>query len=108
MSIKLANDEKIVKSYEYAGVSKLGIGNSASTTKTLTVTNKRIIHESVTTGMGTDCVSTQEIPVKSAKYVNVYYGMKSYSILLLMGILFMLIAFFSMTTSMINGDMRQA
>ena len=106
MSIKLANDEKIVKSYEYAGVSKLGVGNSAGTTKKLIVTNKRIIHEAITTGMGTDCVSTQEIPVKSAKYVNVYYGMKSYAALLVMGFVFVLIALFSLITSAAGGDME--
>lgn len=101
MSIKLANGENIVKSFDYAGVSKLGIGNSAGTTKKLIVTNKRIIHESVTTGMGTDCVSSQEIPVKSAKYVNTYYGMKSHATLLIWGIL---LAFFAIALMIAGGS----
>lgn len=105
MSIKLANDEKIVKSYEYAGVNKLGIGNSSGTSKKLIVTNKRIIHESITTGRGTDCVSTQEIPVQSAKYVNVYYGMKSYAILAVFCCISLIISLFYLFSSIENDSL---
>lgn len=86
MSVSLAKNERVIKEYEYANMSVVGIGKKSATTKKLTVTNKRIIHQESTAGIGTERISTTEMPVKDAKYVNAYYGSKSFGFLLKLGI----------------------
>ena len=90
MSLILASDEKIIREYEYASMGTLGVGRSSETYKKLIITNKRIVHQEHASGVGMERYSATEMPVDKAKYVDTYYGMKSYTILLIMGIIFAL------------------
>ena len=90
MSLILASDEKIIREYEYASMGTLGVGRSSETYKKLIITNKRIVHQEHASGVGMERYSATEMPVDKAKYVDTYYGMKSYTILLVMGIIFAL------------------
>ena len=88
MSIKLSNGEKIVRNYDYAEVKT----RTSTTTKTLIVTNRRLIHREVSSGFGNESISNREMPVKAAKYVDVYYGMKSCIGALVIGIIAAILA----------------
>lgn len=91
MSVQLAKNEKVVRSYDYATAQKGGLA-STSITKSLVVTNKRIIHKEVGTGKNNEFVKTSEMPVSSAKYVNTYYQKLKFPIFLVWGIIFAVIA----------------
>lgn len=87
MSIKLANGEKIVRSYDY-GMTKTKNGlNSNATTKNLTITNKRIIHRQCGKGLASDSIIQSDMPINSAKYVNVSYKRTRYPIFLIWALL---------------------
>ncbi len=91
MAVNLANDEVIVSKYEYAHVKTKGGASGANhITKSLMVTNKRIIHQISGTGFGREQISVDEMPVQSAKYVSTYYGKKSFPMFLVMGILLLI------------------
>lgn len=96
MSLILASDEKIIREYEYASLGSVGVGKSSETYKKLIITNKRIVHQEHATGVGMERYSASEIPIEKAKYVDTYYGMKSYTILLVLGILFALAGLFAL------------
>lgn len=92
MSLILASDEKIIREYEYASVGTIGVGKSSETYKRLIITNKRIVHQEHATGVGMERYSASEMPIEKATYVDTYYGMKSYTALLVLGILFAIAA----------------
>lgn len=92
MSIKLAENEKVVRSYDYAVQKGFKIGSAAFAGKSLLVTNKRIVHIETSHTVGGRSISTQQMPVGAAKYVNTSYSMKPYPIFLVLGII---IALFS-------------
>lgn len=79
MSIKLSDNERILKSYEYSKTSgKKGLfGGKEESTSTLIVTNKRIINENA----NTYGVSRSEIPVKSADYIGTVFSKKTPSLI---------------------------
>lgn len=91
MSVQLAKNEKVVRSYDYATAQKGGLA-ATSITKSLVVTNKRIIHKEVGTGRNNEFVATSEMPITSAKYVNTYFQKLKFPIFLIWGIIFSLIA----------------
>ncbi|MBO5908915.1 MAG: hypothetical protein J6Q67_03930 [Clostridia bacterium] len=91
MSIKLAKDEKIVRTYDYATSSTKGLASSASS-KTLVITNKRIVHREAGHGSSNEFLNTSEMPLEAAKYVNTFYTKIGFPALLVFGIIFAIIA----------------
>ena len=91
MSVQLAKNEKVIRSYDYATAQKGGLA-STSITKSLVITNKRIIHKEVGTGKNNEFVKSSEMPVTAAKYVNTYYQKLKFPAFLVWGIIFAVIA----------------
>ena len=89
MSIKLAKDEKIVRTYDYATSTSKGLSGSTST-KTLVVTNKRIIHREAGHGAGNESLNTSEMPVEAAKYINTFFAKVRFPIYLVLALIFAL------------------
>lgn len=79
MALQLANNEKILKSYEYSkSTGKTGLFKKEESSSTLIVTNKRIVSEyACDTG-----VSRSEIPIKSADYIGTNFSKKTPSLIL--------------------------
>jgi ribosomal protein L12E/L44/L45/RPP1/RPP2 len=99
--LRLGNNEKIVKNYDYSTVTK-GIFKKEVTTNSLTVTNRRIVLQSVSNHVA----SRKEIPVSSAEYVDATFAKNGRSLLktILCGIITVafLVGFF-----VINSKMNQ-
>ena len=91
MSVQLAKNEKVLRSYDYATAQKGGLA-SVSITKSLVVTNKRIIHKEVGTGRNNEFIKTSEMPISSAKYVNTYYQKLKFPVFLVWGIILAVLA----------------
>ncbi|MBO7302736.1 MAG: hypothetical protein J6U68_00950 [Clostridia bacterium] len=102
MSIQLANDEKIIRQYDYATATSKGLASSTRS-KTLIVTNKRIIHKEVSEGNNTAAVNMSEMPVKSAKFVNTSFKRVGYPMLVVIAII---LAFMSIMMLVASGEMR--
>lgn len=92
MSIKLAEGEKVLRTYVYGKVKQSGLANSGDSDRTLYVTNQRIIHRIAGQGLGKEHLVVNEMPIKSAKYVTTQYGKRSYPFLLILGIICAMIA----------------
>lgn len=92
MSIKLAENEKVVRTYDYATQKGFKIGSAAFAGKSLIVTNKRVVHVETSHTTGGKSINTQQMPVSAAKYVSTSYNMKPYPIFLVLGLI---IAIFS-------------
>lgn len=92
MSVKLAKDEKVIRSFNYAATGYNKRKNTYDTFKSVVVTNKRVIHESVCEKRGNEVILRQEMPVADAKYVKTTMGKTSNPKLLLLAILFAAIA----------------
>lgn len=92
MSVTLAKGERIIRSYDYGKVKKSAALDAAESCSNLTVTNRRIIYSRSAKGMGKSGLSVQEIPVRSAKYVNVSYEVIRYPVALVEAIFCMLFA----------------
>lgn len=104
MSIKLAEGERIIKSYDY-GEAKTGALLAASKSqRNLTITNRRIISSCATDGMGKHGLFVNEMPIKSAKNVSTSYQKITYPILLVFGILCAIIGVGSMVVSLIQTE----
>ena len=103
MSIQLANDEKIIRQYEYATAQSWGLA-ATNRSKTLVVTNKRIIHKEVSEGTNTAAVNMSEMPVKAAKYVNTSFKRMGYPIFLVLAILFGIASVFMLATAFGSVD----
>ena len=87
MSVMLAKNEKIVKAYEYANVRvKRGLTQS-DTYKKLTVTNQRVIHESICEKKGRECAVRSEMPLSEAKYLDTAVAKTAKTALLVWGII---------------------
>lgn len=107
MAITLAKDEKIIRDYSYAAVveGKRGAGNVTS--KELIITNRRIIHQSTTkSGIAHEvrAISSKEMPVTEAKFVDTYYGVKPFRIFLALAGLFLGFGFLTLILSFIPGE----
>lgn len=92
MSVQFAKDEKIIKSFNYATVGYNRRKGQYDTFKSLIVTNKRIIHESVNDKRCNEIILRQEMPVTDAKYVKTTMGKISHPAYLLQALLFAIIA----------------
>ena len=92
MALQFAKDEKVIQSFNYANVNYNKKKGQYDTFKNLIITNKRIIHESVSDKTGNEIVLRQEMPVADAKYVNTTMGKVSKPSYLLQAILFAVIA----------------
>jgi hypothetical protein len=91
MSVQLIKGEKILRSYDYATSRSKGLGATEGS-KTLIITNKRIIHkESITGGKGIG-LNISEMPVSKAKYVHTSLKCTRYPVFLVFGILLVLVA----------------
>lgn len=91
MSVKLAPNEKVIRNYAY-GTTETSKGlRSKVSSKSLIITNKRIIHQTVSRGTGSESISISDMPVSAAKYVDTSFGKKSFTIFaILAGICFLL------------------
>ena len=74
MSVQLAKDEKVIRSFTYAAVGYNKKKDRYDTFKSLVVTNKRIIHESVRETRNNELILRQEMPVADAKFVKTSMG----------------------------------
>ena len=102
MSVQLAKDEKIVKSFNYATVGSNKNNGKYDTFKNLIVTNKRIIHESVSNKTHNEIILRQEMPVADAKYVKTAMGKVSTPSYLVQAILFAVIAIAAIIVSTLD------
>ncbi|MBQ9070071.1 MAG: hypothetical protein IJY23_01810 [Clostridia bacterium] len=100
--LRLANNEKIVKNYDYSTVTK-GIFKKEVTQNSLTVTNRRVVLQSVSNHVA----ARKEIPVSSAEYVDATFAKNGRSLLktILCGLLTVafLVVFF-----ILNSKLNQA
>ncbi len=92
MSVQFAKDEKVIKSFDYATVGYNKRKGQYDTFKSLIVTNKRVIHESVSDKHNNEIILRQEMPVADAKYVKTTMGKTSNPAYLLQALLFAIIA----------------
>lgn len=92
MSLKFAKDEKVIRSFTYAATGYNKKKDTYDTFKSLIVTNKRVIHESVCEKRGNEVILRQEMPVADAKYVKTTMGKTSTPKFLLLALLFAVIA----------------
>lgn len=92
MALQFAKDEKVIQSFNYANVNYNKKKGQYDTFKNLIITNKRIIHESVSDKTGNEIVLRQEMPVSDAKYIKTTMGKVSNPSYLLQAILFAVIA----------------
>ena len=92
MSVKFAKDEKVIRAFTYAATGYCKKKDAFDTFKSLTVTNKRVIHESVCEKRGNEVILRQEMPVADAKYVKTAMGKTSTPKFLLLALLFAAIA----------------
>lgn len=82
MSVQLAKDEKVIRSFTYATLGYNKKKNKYDTFKSLIVTNKRLIHEAIRETRSNELILRQEMPVADAKYIKTVMG-KSFSPMLL-------------------------
>ena len=92
MSLKLAQDEKVIRSFTYAATGYNRKKDTYDTFKSLIVTNKRLVHESVCEKRGNEVILRQEMPVADAKYVKTTMGKTSEPKYLLLTLLFAVLA----------------
>ena len=92
MSVQFAKDEKVIKSFNYAAIGYNKKKGQFDTFKSLIVTNKRVIHESVKDKRYDKLILRQEMPVADAKYVKTTMGKTSNPAYLLQALLFAIIA----------------
>ena len=74
MAIQFAKNEKVLKSFNYASVGYNKKKGQFDTFKRLTITNKRIIHETVRETRNDELILRQEMPVTDAKYLKTTMG----------------------------------
>jgi hypothetical protein len=92
MSVQLAKDEKVFKSFNYASLGYNKKKEKYDTFKNLIITNKRIIHEAVRETRGNEMILRQEMPVADAKYVKTVMGKFSAPELLVQALIFAIVA----------------
>ena len=108
MAIQFAKDEKVLKSFNYAAVGYNKKKDRHETFKSLTVTNKRIIHEAVRETRNNELILRQEMPVSDAKYIKTAMGKTASPGLLAQAILFAVIAVAAVALSFLDFAERFA
>ena len=86
MSIQLSNNEKILRTYDYATAKSRGLA-ATKRSKTLIITNKRIIHKEISKGANTTSVNMSEMPIETAKYIRTSFKKTGYPILIVFAVL---------------------
>ena len=86
MPIKLASTEKLVREYHYATV-HYGRNQKNDVSKSVIVTDKRIISREERLKKGRESIVTEEVPISAVKYVNTLYGRTSKKLLLVLSII---------------------
>ena len=102
MSVQFAKDEKVIKSFNYANAGYNKKKGQYDTFKSLIVTNKRVIHESVNATNHNEVILRQEMPVADAKYVKTTMGKVSTPAYLLQALLFAVIAIAAIIVSTLD------
>ena len=102
MSVQFARDEKVIKSFNYANTGYNKKKGQYDTFKSLIVTNKRVIHESVNDKSYNEIILRQEMPVADAKYVKTTMGKVSNPLYLLQALLFAVIAVAAVVVSTLD------
>ena len=102
MSVQFARDEKVIKSFNYANTGYNKRKGQYDTFKSLIVTNKRVIHESVNDKSYNEIILRQEMPVADAKYVKTTMGKVSTPAYLLQALLFAVIAVAAVVVSTLD------
>ena len=92
MSVQLAKDEKVIRSFTYAALGYNKKKNKYDTFKSLIVTNKRLIHEAVRETRNNELILRQEMPVADAKYIKTVMGKSFSPQLLVQAIIYAVIA----------------
>lgn len=92
MSVQLAKDEKVIRSFTYAALGYNKKKNKYDTFKSLIVTNKRLIHEAVRETRNNELILRQEMPVADAKYIKTVMGKSCSPQLLVQAIIYAVIA----------------
>lgn len=73
MSIQFAKNETVVRRFDYATLGYRKKTDSYATSRSLIVTNRRVIHQDVCEQAGRDLIVRQEMPIEEAKFVDVRY-----------------------------------
>ena len=102
MSVQLAKDEKVIKSFNYAAVGYNKKKGHHDTFKSLIVTNKRVIHEAVREKRSNELIIRQEMPVADAKYVKTTMGKTCAPELLVQAIVFFAITAIAIVLSTLD------
>ena len=76
VSLQLAKNERIIKSFNYASFGYNKKLDKMQTTKRLVVTSRRIIHEVVCEERGNEQIIRREMPVEAAKYIDTVISKK--------------------------------
>ena len=76
VSLQLAKNERIIKSFNYASFGYNKKLDKMQTTKRLVVTSRRIIHEAVCEERGNEQIIRREMPVEAAKYIDTVISKK--------------------------------
>ena len=92
MSVQLAKDEKVIRSFTYATLGYNKKKNKYDTFKSLIVTNKRLIHEAIRETRSNELILRQEMPVADAKYIKTVMGRSFSPQLLVQAIIYAVIA----------------
>lgn len=92
MSVQLAKDEKVIRSFTYAALGYNKKKNKYDTFKSLIVTNKRLIHEAIRETRSNELILRQEMPVADAKYIKTVMGRSFSPQLLVQAIIYAVIA----------------
>jgi hypothetical protein len=102
MAIQFAKDEKVLKSFNYASIGYNKKKGQFDTFKKLTVTNKRIIHETVRETRSDELILRQEMPVTDAKYIKTTMGKTANPKFLVLAIVFGVFALTSVVLSFLK------
>ena len=92
MSVQLAKDEKVIRSFTYATLGYNKKKNKYDTFKSLIVTNKRLIHEAIRETRSNELILRQEMPVADAKYIKTVMGKSFSPMLLVQAVIYAVIA----------------
>jgi len=92
MSIQLAKNETVVRKFDYATLGYRKKTDSYAVSRSLIVTNKRVIHQDVSEQAGRDLIVRREMPIEHAKFVDVRYAKTSKPGRLIAALIFAILA----------------
>ncbi len=93
MEFKLAEGERILKTYDCATVKTKGNNGKQTANSTLVVTNRRVVQRNTLAGKKISSIANKEIPVSAVKFVDVSYTkMRGINMILFLALLSLLAA----------------